>query len=447
QATDGSRFLDMEVRTGGVLGVDFLAELDHSLEETDAALASDYPGEDERRQPIHTVYVPADTYSRDLVGVWGLQAEDLLRAHGGAEALCSETLALPQELSAEVAPRVEAKLADSPIEDLRIDFEDGYGDRGDEAEDAEAVRTAIEVAASFRAGEAPPFVGIRFKCFEQQTRRRGVRSLDLFLATLLAELEALPAGLVLTLPKVSTVSQVEAMVAVCAELETAHALPAGALRFEIQVETPQLILGADGRIPLAAAVHAGAGRVTSLHYGTFDYSASLQIAAAFQAADHPAADFAKHVMQVAVAGTGVHLSDGSTNILPIGSAEQVQRAWTIHAGLVRRALERGIYQGWDMHPGHLPTRFAATFAFFRQGYPQAARRLSDFADKVDGEVLDEPATARALARFLHRGLACGAVDEAEVRDSTGFTPEALAHLARPRSDTAQPHHRRLKERS
>jgi len=425
----------MTKATHGVLGTDFLDGLDRRLGQTDAALATAYPGEDERRQPIHTVYVPADTYIRSLPEDWGSEARALLDRHGGAEGLCVKTLGLPSGLATEVAPRVEAKLADSPIEDLRIDFEDGYGDRGDDAEDKEVVRAAAEVATAYSAGEIPPFFGIRFKCFEEQTRRRGVRTLDLFLGSLLAELDALPSGLVLTFPKVSTVSQVEAMVAVCDELESVHRLPTGALRFEIQVETPPLILGPDGRIPIAAALHAGAGRVASLHYGTFDYSASLQIAAAYQAADHPAADFAKQVMQVAVAGTGVHLADGSTNILPVGSREQVERAWAIHAGLVRRALERGYYQGWDMHPGHLPTRFAATFAFFRQGYPQAARRLSDYAQKVGGDVMDEPATARALARFLHRGLSCGALDELEVRDSTGLTPAGLARLARPKSDT------------
>ncbi len=425
----------MAKATQGVLGADFLADLDHTLEQTDAALETAYPGEDERRQPVHTVYVPADTYTRSLPEDWGREARTLLDRQGGAEALCISTLGLPPGPATEVALRVEAKLTDSPIEDLRIDFEDGYGDRGDDAEDKEVVRAAVEVATAYSAREIPPFFGIRFKCFEKQTRRRGVRTLDLFLGSLLAELDALPPGLVLTFPKVSTVSQVEAMVAVCEELERAYSLPAGALRFEIQVETPPLIVGSDGRIPIAAAVHAGAGRVSSLHYGTFDYSASLQIAAAHQASNHPAADFAKQVMQVVVAGTGVHLSDGSTNILPVGSREQVERAWTIHAGLVRRALERGYYQGWDMHPGHLPTRFAATFAFFRQGYPQAARRLSDYAQRVGGDVMDEPATARALARFLHRGLSCGALDELEVRDSTGLTPAGLARLARPKSDT------------
>ncbi len=419
----------------GVLGGDFLAGLDRSLAQTDADLAASYPGEDERRQPIHTVYVPADTYTRSLPADWGRAALELLAEHGGAEGLCTTTLGLAPSLVDEVAPRVEAKLGRDPIEDLRIDFEDGYGNRGDDVEDAEAIRAATELARAHREGLAPAFSGLRFKCFEEQTRHRGIRTLDLFLGTLLAQLGAPPEGLVLTFPKVSTVTQVEAMVEVCGELERAHGLPPGTLRFEIQVETPQLILGPDGRIPVAAAVHAGAGRVTSLHYGTFDYSASLQIAAAHQAADHPAADFAKQVMQVAVAGTGVHLSDGSTNILPVGPPEQVQHAWRIHAGLVRRSLERGYYQGWDMHPGHLPTRFATNFAFYRQGFPQAARRLSDYAQQLDGDVMDEPATARALARYLHRGLSCGALDESEVTGATGLTPDSLARLARPKSDT------------
>ena len=204
------------------------------------------------------------------------------------------------------------------------------------------------------------------------------------------------------------------------------------------METPQLILGADGRAPVAAAIHAGDGRVTSLHYGTYDYSASLQIAAEYQAADHPAADHAKQVMQLAAAGTGVHLSDGSTNILPVGDSGQVRSAWRLHAGLVGRALQRGFYQGWDMHPGQLPTRYLANFAFYRQGFPRAARRLADYVGNTGSGILDEPATARALARYLYRGYACGAVEESELVASAHLDADQLATLARPHSDTEDP---------
>ncbi len=272
------------------------------------------------------MYVPADLYTVGLPAEWGRAARDLVAGHGGTAALCAE-LGIDDGLAAEVAPRVDAKLEREPIEDLRLDFEDGYGDRGDEAEDAEAVRAARTVAEAVALGVAPAFVGLRFKCFEAPTRRRGVRTLDLFLSTLL-DCGGLPDSLVITFPKVSTVSQVEAMVEVCAAYEAAAGLPTGRLRFEIQVETPQLIVGNDGRLPVAAAVAAGAGRVTALHYGTYDYSASLGVSAAYQSLAHPAADFAKEVMQVAVAGTGVMLADGSTNVLPVGSAADVGAAWS-----------------------------------------------------------------------------------------------------------------------
>ena len=406
---------------------------DAALADTDAFLERAYPGEDGRRQPVHTVYVPADTYSPELPRQWGDAALALVAEHGGMSTLCDE-LGLARELGDQVAERVTAKLTRAPVEDLRLDFEDGYGERGP-TEDTDSVRAAGLLADAVRAGTAPEFVGIRFKCFEAPTRRRGIRTLDLFLTALLDQLGELPDGLVLTFPKVSTVSQVAAMVQVCRALETAHRLPAGRLRFEIQVETPQLVLGADGRAPVAAAVHAGEGRVSSLHYGTYDYSASLQIAAEHQAADHPAADHAKLVMQLAVAGTGVHLSDGSTNILPIGDPDQVRSAWRLHFGLVRRALQRGIYQGWDLHPGQLPTRYLANFAFYREGFPRAARRLADYVGGTGSGILDEPATARALARFLHRGYACGAVEESELVAGARLDATRLAALARPHSDT------------
>ena len=165
------------------------------------------------------------------------------------------------------------------------------------------------------------------------------------------------------------------MVYACERLERTLALTEHALRFEIQVETPQSIIGPDGTALVARMVHASDGRCTALHYGTYDYSAFCGIAAEYQAMDHPAADFAKFGMQAAAAGTGVRLSDGSTNILPVGDESSVRHAWTEHLRLVRRSLRLGYYQGWDLHPAQLPTRYAATYDFYRSGFPQAASRL------------------------------------------------------------------------
>jgi citrate lyase beta subunit len=420
--------------TGTRLTEATLSALDERLAATDAFLARAYPGEDGRRQPVHTVYIAADRYTPELPAAWGRMALEVVAEHGGVAALCRQ-VGLADELTETVAPRVETKLATEPIEDLRLDFEDGYGDRGDATEDADATAVARRLADAIAAGAAPAFVGLRFKCFEGPTRRRGVRTLDLFLSALHEAAGALPDNLIITFPKVSTVSQVEAMVAVCEAYEEAAGLPAGRLRFEIQVETPQLIMGADGSAPVAAAIHAGSGRVSSLHYGTYDYSASLGVSAEYQSLAHPGADFAKQAMQVAAAGTGVQLADGSTNILPVGDPEAVRSAWKLHYDLVRRGLERAYYQGWDLHPHQLPTRFIANFAFYREGFDRAARRLSTYLEKANSAIMDEPATARALARYLHRGYVCGALDGGELAARSGASPTQLERLARPRSDT------------
>ena len=419
-----------------VLGDGHLHRLDAVLADTDRLLAAAYPGDAGTRQPVHTVYIPADRCVPALPAHWGREGVAAAAAQGSLTEL-AEVAGLDADLAAAVVPLVEAKLQTEPIEDLRLDFEDGYGMRPDEEEDTHARQAAAAVAAAVADGTAPPFVGIRFKCFEAATRARGVRTLDLFLAGLLAAGE-LPEGLVLTLPKVSTVEQVEAMVYTCERLEEAHGLEPGRLRFEVQVETPQLILAANGTVPAAQLIHRGKGRISALHYGTYDYSDSVQIAAEYQSMEHPAADYAKAVMQVAVAGTGVRLSDGSTNILPLGTPEEIRAAWQLHARLVRRSLERGFYQGWDLHPAQLPTRFLATYAFYREGFDAAARRLHTYVAKLEGTVLDEPATARALARFVHRGLLCGALTEAEVADGTGLTGVELAALAHPKAAAAVP---------
>ncbi|MDP3892920.1 aldolase/citrate lyase family protein [Nocardioides sp.] len=404
-------------------------ELDRRLADADAALLASYPGDRGVRQPVHTVYVPADRFAADTLGDWGDEARLALATHGRSAMDLAEALELRPSLADEVYDRVRAKLEREPIEDLRIDFEDGYGIRPDDHEDAAATGAAEALAETIRAGAAAPFHGLRIKSFEAPTRRRGLRTLDLFVAAL-ARHDALTDGFVVTLPKVTSVDQVEAFVTALAAIEAAHDIPGGSLRFEIQIETPQAILGADGTALVARMIAAGAGRVTGLHYGTYDYSASLGVAAAHQSMEHPVADHAKNVMQVAAAGTGVFVSDGSTNVLPVGDQAAVRAAWRLHVRLIGRSLARGIYQGWDLHPAQLPSRYVATYAFYREGLGEAAARLRAYVHGGDSAFLDEPATAVALAGFIIRGLECGAVDPAEVDKLVGVEPERLAVLAR-----------------
>ena len=406
-------------------------ELDTRLAGADAALAAAYPGDRGRRQPVHTVYVPADRYDSDTVGDWAEEARQALTAHGGSATELAQTLDLQPGIAAEIYERIRRKLDVEAIEDLRIDLEDGYGIRPDDDEDTATVAAAAALAASIAAGKAAPFHGIRVKSFEAPTRRRGVRTLQLFVHTLV-EAGGLTDGFVITLPKVTSVEQVAAFVFALGKVEEACSLDSGTLRFEIQVETPQAILGDDGTALIARMVHAGGDRVTGLHYGTYDYSASLGVAAGYQSLEHPVADHAKAVMQLATAGTGVFVSDGSTNVLPVGDRDAVHAAWRLHVRLVRRSLEQGIYQGWDMHPAHLPSRYVATYAFFREGMPSAAGRLRAYVHGGTSGFLDEPATAAAMAGYLLRGLECGAVDASELDELVGVDPDALAALAKRR---------------
>jgi citrate lyase beta subunit len=396
-----------------MLSEEVYAELDRRLTPGDALRLARYPGEWPERQPVHTCYVPADAVVPGLAAAWGEAALTALDEHGLPD------LGLDPALVEQVLPRVRAKLAAEPVEDLRVDAEDGY--RGGAGQEDDDVRRAAEaVAADVAAGVAPQSVGIRGKSLEAPTRRRGVRSLDLFLAALAGR------RAVVTLPKVTEVEQVAAFLPVLDALQAAHRVT---LDLELQIETPQAVLGPDGTAALARMVHVAGPRLIGLHYGTYDYSAALGIAAAYQSADHPAADFAKQLMQVAVAGTGAHAVDGSTNVLPVGSRDDVHAAWQLHARLVRRALVRGFYQGWDLHPAQLVTRYTATYAFFRAALPAAGARLAAYLEQVDGGTLDEPATARALASVLLRGLDCGALDEAEVSAAGGADRPALDRLA------------------
>jgi citrate lyase beta subunit len=167
-------------------------------------------------------------------------------------------------------------------------------------------------------------------------------------------------------------------------------------------------------------IAAGRGRVSGLHFGTYDYTAACGLDAAQQHLAHRACDFARHVMQVSAAGTGVRLSDGSTNVLPVGDA--VERGWRTHYALVRRSLEHGFHQGWDLHPAQLVTRYAAVYSYYLENAGESARRLGAYLSGTAGSIADEPATARALAGTLRRAVDCGALTEPEVTELVG-TPD------------------------
>lgn len=409
---------------------DLVRDLIAPLSRANGEFAGRYPGENPARQPVHTVYGGAHLFRSDTAPKLGALARAALRENAPdfatfAAALGAEATPMWRRIHTLVGRKLETE----PVEDFRIDFEDGYGNRPDDEEDAHAEAAAREVAKGHAASTLPPFIGIRIKPFTEELRDRSIRTLDIFLSTLVEGGAPLPANFVVTLPKVTIPEQVTALADLLDFFEPRLSLAKGALRFEIMVETPQSIIGADGRLMLPLLVAHGRGRCVSAHFGTYDYTAGVNITAAWQNMAHPACDFAKHMMQVSLAGTGVTLSDGATNVMPVGSREAVHRAWRLHYGHVRHALEGAFYQGWDLHPAQLPTRYAAVYGFFVESQEAASERLTNFIAKAAqatlvGDVFDDAATGQGLLNFFLRGISCGAISEDEVL-ATGITLDEL----------------------
>jgi citrate lyase beta subunit len=403
-----------------------------------------YPGDSGARQAVHTVYGGAHLFASDTAHKLGALALRALDTYAPEAGTFAEAIGLHGELAHKVYERVREKLRREAVEDFRIDFEDGYGNRPDDEEDGHALAAAQQVAIGHAASTLPPFIGIRIKPLTRELAARSLRTLDIFLTELVEKLGgALPSNFVVTLPKITSKTDVEVLVDAFRELEDRLALPAGTLRMEFMVETTQSIFDPRGRSVLPRLHRAAGARLVAAHFGTYDYTANCDITAAHQRMRHPACDFAKHVMKVSFAGTGVMLSDGATNIMPVGphkgkdltdaqrhdNRNAVFAAWRLHADDVRHSLVHGFYQGWDLHPAQLPTRYGAVYGFFLDGLAPASERLKNFVDKAAqatlvGDVFDDAATGQGLLNYFLRGIACGAVTESEAL-ATGLSLDEI----------------------
>jgi citrate lyase beta subunit len=401
------------------------------VDKPNARIAERFPGDSPHRQPVHVVYGGAHLFKADAAKKLGAIALKTLQEHAPDAATLAAAIDLDPALADQVYLRLVDKLTREPVEDFRIDFEDGFGHRPDHEEDGFAQTAANEVAAGLRDGVLPPAIGIRIKPLTEELKRRSLRTFDLFLTRLLERTGgALPPNFVVTLPKVTTPEQVGALAQACEAFEYWRELPGHSLRFEVMVETTQSIIGLDGSIALPKLIAHGGGRIVAAHFGTYDYTAACSITAAHQQMLHPVCDFAKHVMQVSLAGTGIWLSDGATNVMPVGSRDTVHRAWRLHAAHVRHSLTNGFYQGWDLHPAQLPSRFATVFAFFLEGLDAASERLRNFVSKAAqatlvGDVFDDAATGQGLLNYFLRALNCGAIGEPEAVEKSGLTLDEL----------------------
>ncbi len=445
------------------------------LAKANRAFQKMYPGDRPDRQAVHTVYGGAHLFNHDSAEILSQRALEHLLAYApnfvafakalqlkGAEELPQSASAIkhlekklaglsesarqahPAGLPWQVYYKVVEKLKTEAVEDFRIDFEDGYGNRSDEEEDQEAERAALEVAKGMAESSLPPFIGIRIKPFTEDMKARGLRTLDIFLSTLLdATNGRLPSNFVVMLPKVTIPAQPKALARFLKIFEQLFDLPKRSLKMEMMVETTQSIISAQGTNPLRKLVTAAKGRCIAMHFGTYDYTASCNITAHYQTMDHPVCDFAHHMTKVALAHTGIWLSDGATNIMPLGphrgkklSAQHkkenqqiVFRAWKQAYDHIRHSLWNGYYQGWDLNPAQLPIRYAAVYAFFLESINEATERLRSFMEKaarasLSGDIFDDAATGQGLLNYFLRALNCGAISEHDIA-ATGLSLDEI----------------------
>ena len=434
-----------------------------------------YPGDKPDRQPVHTVYGGANLFKADTcvkmgeIALKSLQTyapnfvvlADVLQLEGFVQLPSSDRKVVklvkdldkmsekkrknhPAWLPYSVYKKIIRKLQTEPVEDFRIDFEDGFGNRPDDEEDATAVAAAHELAMGMKKKTISPFIGIRIKPFTEDLKHRGVGTLDIFLTTLLEKTNGkLPDNFVVMLPKVTIPEQVSTLVRLFELIEAKHHLPTGTLKMETMVEATQIIMDDEGRNPLMKIIRASEGRCIAAHFGTYDYTASCGITAKYQTMAHPVCDFAHHMTKVALAGTGIFLSDGATNVIPVApnrgeklskekikeNVDSVHNAWRIGYSHTMHSLINGFYQGWDLNPAQLPMRYAATYNFFLSSYNDAAFRLKTFMERaavstLTGDIFDDAATGQGLLNFFLKAMNCGAISEEEAT-ATGLTIEEI----------------------
>ena len=445
------------------------------LRTANIAFQQTYPGDKPDRQPVHTVYGGANLFSHDTAEKMSKVALKNLTTYAPNFTVLARVLSLSgyenlpvkeKDISSltstmegmrederrkhyawlpySVYNKIIQKLKTEAIEDFRIDFEDGFGNRPDDEEDATAVQAANEVAMGMSKKTLPPFIGIRIKPFTEDLKMRGVRTLDIFLTTLLEKTQSkLPENFVVMLPKITISEQIEALVKFFQLLEKKYGLADGTLKMEMMVEATQAVMDDEGKNPLMKFIRASRGRCIAAHFGTYDYTASCNITAKYQTMAHPVCDFAHHMTRVALGGTGIMLSDGATNVMPVGphrgddltdeqqkeNKDVVHKAWKMAYNHTMHSLINGFYQGWDLNPAQLPMRYAATYAFFLESYEDAAVRLKHFVERsaqatLSGDIFDDAATGQGLLNYFLKALNCGAITEQEAL-ATGLTLDEI----------------------
>ncbi|MEM7154268.1 MAG: phosphoenolpyruvate kinase [Myxococcota bacterium] len=449
---------------------DELASLDRALE----ARAGSNPAIVEL-PPMHTVLCPADRFGPDTFTQFGITAWESMVGHGPDPHSFAMALGVyqpgqlprssvqamqarrfredPQALRHEdfdawlvhaVHARVQQRLESRPVEDLRIDFEGGYGTRDDAEEDRHAKGAAESIADATERGVVSPRLGLRIKPLSRRAVGRAVRTLEVFIDTLSGCLQRQPTELVLTLPQVSLPEQVSTAAHLLSVLEQRHRWAPGLVRMELLVETTPALFDEAGRCALPRLVGAAEGRCVAVHLGSEDLARACGLAPELADGEHPLSDLARGLLRLALGRTEVTLSDSITGPLPEGphplsgplSAAQrsdnlaaVHRAWRRGHAQILHALRQGFYHGWDRHGAEIPVRCAANYRFFLLRFDEAATQLRELLTHATSAVVpDQHGSStrhgQRLLDFVRRAHRCGAIGQVEL-ERVGLEPAEL----------------------
>ncbi len=402
------------------------------------------------RSPVHVVYGGAHLFTADTSQKLGKIALASMDAYSPDIDEFAAAMGLDESkmFLRRVYRKTLDKLAREPVEDLRIDFEDGYGFRPDDEEDADAITAAGELAKAFLNNSITPFCGFRIKSFAPETYDRGTRTLHLFLHNFLRKTnEKLPANFVVTLPKVSRRKEVRGLCKMLDKIEKHAGLETGSIGVEIMIETPHAVVGRKGRVAIAGLIAAAKGRCRSAHFGAHDFTSSLGISAVNQHLRHDACNFARQLMLITLAPLGIRLVDSVTTKMPVPihrdgklSEEQknenrqsVHASWREHFDNVTASMTNGFYQSWDLHPNQLVARYAAVYAFFLRSRDLDGARLRGFIEKatranLTGSTFDDAASANGILNFFRLGLDCRAFRDAEIKKATSLSAREIRNF-------------------
>jgi citrate lyase beta subunit len=410
------------------------------LTESNQKLEAQFPGEVSGVQPVHVVYGGAHLFRRNTIDkIAEIALRSLEQFAPNSETFRNALQATWDcELAETIFQRVKHRLQHSPVEDYRIDFEDGFGIRCDAEEDATASSAASEFAAAISSGHMSKLSGIRVKSLSNEWAGRSIRTLEIFLQTIHKKLGgSLPDGFVVTFPKIQSSEQVEAIDRILGAIESRLKLKERSIKVELMTESPQALFDQKGHVALPALIHAAQGRCRGIHIGSYDYTASCDITAAHQDMHHPLAVFALHLLKNSTAGRGIWLSDGATTLMPLPihrpsqdghqlteiqkneNQQAAHRAWRLSFRHISESLANGIYQGWDLHPAQIPVRYAAVYGFFLQSLAAARERFASFMTQAArastvGQQFDDAATGQGLLNYFVRGIKCGAISASEI---------------------------------